>query len=150
MKNKQRYLEPIFAQWLDISTSDNATRACLEGGVWAEKTNYSCPRLSAAPAPAPSLEEDGDLDMSIYVYTVGNVTVISACVSVFLANNGRWQFELANKCRQRRWLFECEIDAIYNSVHKVVATSAPPGGGLRSLSLVAGPGQSAQMCVENC
>ena len=73
MKNKQRYLEPIFAQWLDISTSDNATRACLEGGVWAEKTNYSCPRLSAAPAPAPSLEEDGDLDMSIYVYTVGRV-----------------------------------------------------------------------------
>ena len=53
------------------------------------------------------------------------MTVISACVSVFLANNGRSQSELANKCRQRRWLFECEIDAIYNSVHKVVATSAP-------------------------
>ena len=73
------------------------------------------------------------------------MTVISAYVSVFLANNGKTQTqsELANKCRQRRWLFECEIDAIYNSVHKVVATSAPPGGGLRSLSLVAGPGQSA-------
>ena len=147
MKNKQRYLEPIFAQWLDISTSDNATRACLEGGVWAEKTNYSCPRLSAAPAPAPapSLEEDGDLDMSIYVYTVGRVGspwLWSQLVSVYLANNGKTQTqsEFANKCRQRRWLFECEIDAIYNSVHKVVATSAPPGGGLRSLSLVAGPG----------
>ena len=84
MKNKQRYLEPIFAQWLDISTSDNATRACLEGGVWADKTNYSCPRLSAAPAP--SLEEDGDLDMSIYVYTVGrmgSLWVWSQLVSVY-------------------------------------------------------------------
>ena len=80
MKNKQRYLEPIFAQWLDISTSDNATRACLEGGVWAEKTNYSCPRLSAAPAP--NLEEDGDLDMSIYVYTVGRMDLCDRDLSL--------------------------------------------------------------------
>ena len=104
MKNKQRYLEPIFAQWLDISTSDNATRACLEGGVWAEKTNYSCPRLSAALVPAPSLEEDGDLDMSIYVYTVGRVGSLwlwSQLVSVYSlqtmeGNNLNWQTSADN------------------------------------------------------
>ena len=101
MKNKQRYLEPIFAQWLDISTSDNATRACLEGGVWADKTNYSCPRLSAAPAP--SLEEDGDLDMSIYVYTVGRIRWglcdcdLSLCQCIPCKNERTQQSELAIK-----------------------------------------------------
>ena len=133
MKNKQRYLEPIFAQWLDISTSDNATRACLEGGVWADKTNYSCPRLSAAPAP--SLEEDGDLDMSIYVYTVGRIRWglcdcdLSLCQCIPCKNERTQQSELAIKVQTMPLvvMFECEteIDAIWNSVHKVVACYAP-------------------------
>ena len=67
--------------WISV----NASRSCLDGGVWAGKTNYKCPPLqtnySCPPPPSdldmdPELEFDLDpeldsLDMSIYVYTVG-------------------------------------------------------------------------------
>jgi len=70
----------------------NASRSCLDGGVWAGKTNYKCPPLqtnySCPPPPSdldmdPELEFDLDpeldsLDMSIYVYTVGYLVSIVA------------------------------------------------------------------------
>ena len=58
-----------------IKLSDNASRACLEGGLWTSKTNYSCPLLySLSTHQPPEVHEPpgaDDLDLSIYVYTVG-------------------------------------------------------------------------------
>ena len=88
--------------------------------MWADKTNYSCPRLSAAPAP--SLEEDGDLDMSIYVYTVGRIRWglcdcdLRLCQCIPCKNERTQQSELAIKVQTTPLVvvFECEteIDAI--------------------------------------
>ena len=62
----------MWAEIVDIHFSDNASRACLEGGLWASKTNYSCPLLTTlSPPEQPEPSGADDLDLSIYVYTSG-------------------------------------------------------------------------------
>ncbi|CAG7717953.1 unnamed protein product [Allacma fusca] len=79
---------PCFAFLNNIpyDTSRTVTRACKEGGIWEEKTNYSnCVALSTPPE---NPNEESNLEITTWVYFFGyclSLTALILAVSIFVS-----------------------------------------------------------------